>query len=105
MKARRRIEPRCWASAVNGRNAKMSLWENPITGSATIPQSKGRFGVSRPLNTAAVIIALSLGPIPALATNYYDYHPSTLPQAQARPGYAGPVSLRHYYAAHPKSGR
>ena len=61
--------------------------------------------MSTPLNTVAVIIALSVGPTPALVTNYHDYHPGALPQVQAHTGYAGPVSLRHYYATHSLLGR
>jgi hypothetical protein len=63
--------------------------------------------MSKPLNTAAAIIALFVTPIPALATNYHDYHPWGRAQAQTqiRTGYAGPVSLQHYYAAPPRSGR
>jgi hypothetical protein len=59
-----------------------------------------------PVVASAVIIALFVSPIPALATNYHDYHPWGRPQAQAqtRSGYAGPVSLQHYYVASPRSG-
>lgn len=58
--------------------------------------------MSKSLNTAAAIIALSVGSIPAHTANCHD-HPWGCPQAQVQPrtGYAGPMSLQHDYAAPP----
>jgi hypothetical protein len=55
--------------------------------------------MSKILGATAMIISMSTGS--ALATNYHHFHP----WAHTSVGYAAPVSLQHYYAAHHRHAR
>jgi hypothetical protein len=63
----------------------------------SIQPIKRRFVMSKILSTTTAIITLGLAAMGiANAANYHDYHPWA--QASGHTGYAGPVSLQHYYA-------